>query len=132
MKGYTQRIFFTIIAGASTFLLISSFSGERKKVKVAFKLPYDHTNPVIYDNDYANDEVDWYLMAAASLKNINYKGITTSSAVAPFVPGLVLDTFKKCITNRTRIVQLGRQSGFNFIPDPVQGVIGNLVPPVSG
>lgn len=26
-------------------------------------LPYDRTCPVIYDNDYANDYVDWYLMA---------------------------------------------------------------------
>jgi len=28
-------------------------------------LPYDRTCPVIYDNDYANDYVDWYLMALA-------------------------------------------------------------------
>ncbi len=42
-------------------------------------LPYDNTNPVMYDNDWTNDYVDWYLMALASARDINYRGISTSS-----------------------------------------------------
>ncbi|WPU93589.1 hypothetical protein SNE25_30180 [Mucilaginibacter sabulilitoris] len=95
-------------------------------------LPYDHTNPIMYDNDYANDEVDWYLMATASLGAIKYQGITTTSAVAPFVPGLAINTFKKCVSDRTRIVEIGRRSGFRHIPEAVAGPIGNLEEPASG
>lgn len=95
-------------------------------------LPYGPANPVMYDNDYTNDEVDWYLMAAASLGEINYRGITTTSAVAPFVPGLSINTFKKCISDRTRIVERGRRCGFRHIPEPLAGPIGNLEEPASG
>jgi len=47
------------------------------------RVPYDRSCPVIYDNDYANDYVDWYLIALASVGDIRYKGISTSSSIAP-------------------------------------------------
>ena len=47
-------------------------------------LPYDNTNPVLYDNDWTNDYVDWYLMALASAGDINYVGISTSSSIPPY------------------------------------------------
>ena len=45
-------------------LLLNSMAVEPAPAPA--KLPYDRTCPVIYDNDYANDYVDWYLMALAS------------------------------------------------------------------
>ena len=37
-------------------------------------LPYDRGNPVFFDNDFANDYVDWCLMAAASAGELRYRG----------------------------------------------------------
>ena len=31
--------------------------------------PYDNTNPVMYDKDWTNNYVDWYLMALALLES---------------------------------------------------------------
>lgn len=95
-------------------------------------LPYNKTNPVMYDNDYANDYVDWFLMAEASAGNISYRGITTSSSVQPFNKYLPADFFAGCVRDRDSIVQTGRQSGFQNITDPVPGPLGYLIKPASG
>ena len=42
-------------------------------------LPYDRSNHVWYDNDFANDYIDWYLMAVASAGELVLRGMTTSS-----------------------------------------------------
>jgi hypothetical protein len=36
-------------------------AGAQRAAVAPVTLPYDRTCPVIYDNDYANDYVDWYL-----------------------------------------------------------------------
>src|ERR1700754_1880327 len=128
LSVFSKLFCYAIAAAGCTFL---SFAAASTK-KYNNLLPYDNNNTVIYDNDYANDEVDWYLMAVASLGEIKYKGITTTSAVSPFVPGLVIDTFKKCISDRTRIVSIGQRCGFRHIPEPLAGPTGNLEEPQSG
>jgi hypothetical protein len=77
-------------------LLLNSMAAEPAAAPI--KLPYDQTCPVLYDNDYANDYVDWYLMALASAGDIRYRGISTSSSIAPYnrhMPGT------DCIATRT-------------------------------
>jgi hypothetical protein len=96
-------------------------------------LPYDRGNPVFFDNDFANDYVDWYLMAAASAGELRYRGISTSSSVAPFNRTLPKDYFlERCVGDRARIVQIGRRCGVGNVPNPVAGPLGYLVEPGSG
>jgi hypothetical protein len=111
-------------------LLLSSMAAEPAVASV--KLPYDRTCPVIYDNDYANDYVDWYLMALASAGDIRYRGISTSSSIAPYNRHMPADALDDAIATRTRIVGIGRASGLRHIPEPVAGNRGHLVKPTSG
>ena len=57
-----------------TLLLMAGGCSNEALVQPA-QLPYDNSNPVIYDNDWTNDYVDWYLMALASAGDIQYVGI---------------------------------------------------------
>ena len=95
-------------------------------------LPYDHTHPVIYDNDWTNDYVDWYLMALASVGDINYAGISTSSSIPPYNKHMTAEHLDKQVTRRLRMVEIGRESGFRNIPEPVAGTKGHLRKPASG
>ena len=95
-------------------------------------LPYDRTNPVIYDNDWTNDYVDWYLMALASAGDIKYVGISTSSSIPPYNKHMTAKHLAKSVEWRRKIVRLGRESGFRNVPDPVAGTVGNLKKPASG
>ncbi len=95
-------------------------------------LPYDNTNPVLYDNDWTNDYVDWYLMALASAGDINYVGISTSSSIPPYNKHMTAEHLAKQVDMRRKIVQLGRESGFRNVPDPVAGTKGHLKKPASG
>jgi len=95
-------------------------------------LPYDNTNPVMYDNDWANDYVDWYLMALASVGDINYRGISTSSSVPPYNRYMTAKSLALQVEKRREIVRRGRNSGFRNIPDPLPGTKGNLIKPASG
>lgn len=112
------------------FLLLNSMAAEPPAVPI--RLPYDRTCPVLYDNDYANDYVDWYLMALANAKDIRYLGISTSSSIAPYNRHMPADALDDCIATRTRIVGIGRASGLRHIPGPVAGTRGHLVKPASG
>jgi len=95
-------------------------------------LPYDNTNPVIYDNDWTNDYVDWYLMALASAGDINYVGISTSSSIPPYNRHMTAEHLAKSVKRRHKMVQIGRASGLRNIPDPVAGTQGHLKKPTSG
>jgi len=110
----------------------SAVSGDDATTPPAAVLPYDRTNPVMYDNDYANDYVDWYLMAVASAGDIQYRGISTSSSVAPFNKHLPPEYFDGCVKARTNIVRIGGRCGFRHVPDPIAGPLGYLVKPASG
>jgi len=95
-------------------------------------LPYDKTHPVLYDNDWTNDYVDWYLMALASAGDIDYVGISTSSSIPPYNKHMTAKHLRKSVERRSKIVRLGRESGFRNVPDPVAGTVGNLKKPASG
>ena len=86
----------------------------------------------MYDNDWANDYVDWYLMALASAGEIECRGITTSSSVPPYNRHMTDDGLTRCVEQRSEIVRRGRNSGFRNVPDPVPGTRGNLEEPASG
>ena len=107
----------------------ASFADHNRQDEV---LPYDNTNPVLYDNDWTNDYVDWYLMALASVGDINYVGISTSSSIPPYNKHMTAEHLEKSVGWRRKIVRLGRESGFRNVPDPVAGTKGNLKKPVSG
>lgn len=106
--------------------------GKEAAKTPAVVLPYDHTNPVMYDNDWTNDYVDWYLMALASAGGIKYCGISTSSSVAPYNRHMSAKALAAQVEKRREIVRRGRNSGFRHVPDPAAGTAGNLIRPPSG
>ena len=114
-----------------TLLLMAGGCSNETLVQPA-QLPYDNSNPVIYDNDWTNDYVDWYLMALASAGDIQYVGISTSSSVAPYNRYMPADALALEQQRRSNIVHMGRSSGLRNIPDPVPGSYGPLVRPASG
>ena len=95
------------------------------------ELPYDNSNPVFYDNDWANDYIDWYLMALASAGDIQYLGISTSSSIPPYNRHMVESDLAMQRINRVTNVTVGRASGLQHIPDPVAGTSGHLLRPAS-
>lgn len=111
-------------------VLVNSMAAELPATRI--KLPYDRTCPVLYDNDYTNDYVDWYLMALASAGDIRYRGISTSSSIAPYNRHMPAGALEDCIATRTRVVAIGRASGLRHVPDPVAGTRRHLVKPASG
>jgi hypothetical protein len=86
-------------------------------------LPFDSTNHVWYDNDFANDYVDWYLMAVAASGDVVLRGITTSSTETQW--------FDHLVGTRARIVADGRASGFRNVPQPLPGANRPLVMPLT-
>jgi hypothetical protein len=86
-------------------------------------LPYDASNHIWYDNDFANDYIDWYLMAVAS-SGVVLRGMTTTSSETP--------EFISLLGARARIVADGRASGLRNVPDTLPGADRALVAPASG
>lgn len=70
----------------------------------------------MYDNDWAIDYVDWYLMAIASAGDIMYVGISTSSSVPPY--NRHIKDLSVQMENRQKIVRIGQNSGFRNVPTP--------------
>ncbi|MBN1675281.1 MAG: hypothetical protein JXR37_29845, partial [Kiritimatiellae bacterium] len=89
------------------------------------RLPYDHTNPVLYDNDGAWESgwADIYTMALASAGVIDLRGILTTCSYGeeartpPFSP---LPP-EKAAAERANLVAKARRSGFKNLPDVVAG-----------
>ena len=101
--------------------------------KQDFQLPYDNTNPIIYDNDAVDDVyTDDYLMALASAGDINLVGMITSSSVSPYNKHVTSSGYEKGVPQRAEGVKYARNSGFRNIPDPVRGTKGHLHKPSSG
>ena len=88
-------------------------------------VPFDVTNPVLYDNDDHRDMyTDEYLLSLASAGVIQLKGIiTTYSADA-----VEYDLFVK---GRQHIIQTARQSGLTHLPAATAGPQTRLVRPAS-
>jgi hypothetical protein len=99
----------------------------------AERLPYDRSNPVIYDKDaVANCYTDDYLMALASAGDIRLVGMVTSSSVAPFNPWVSAADFRQWLVQRAEGVDRARRAGFSHLPDPVRGPDRHLERPASG
>ncbi|HUJ10320.1 MAG TPA: carbohydrate-binding protein [Verrucomicrobiae bacterium] len=101
---------------------------------LAISLPYDHTCPVVYDNDSHDDMyTDEYLLALASAGSIALKGMITSSCgwSEPLFPDPVF-VFEWPLAGRSEIVGKALRSGMTNAPTPVAGSGVALVKPVSG
>ncbi len=117
--------FAVVVAAAS--ILIGCESTE------TIRVPYDNSNPVVYDNDETIDMyTDEYLMALASSGEIHLVGIVTSSAIAPYNPDVTSAEYQQMAREREAMARLARTSGFRHIPNPVRGVAGSLQKPTSG
>jgi hypothetical protein len=88
------------------------------------RLPYDRTNHVWYDNDFANDYIDWYVMTNASAGDIVLRGITTTH--------ILPEQFDWLLEERARVIANGRSSGFRRIPEALPGASRAMVEPASG
>lgn len=106
-------------------------------------LPYDNTCPVVHDNDTVIDVyTEDYLMALASVGDIQLRGLVTSSSITPFNPYVPPGDFESdmpphphrlnFVVNRTHGVRLARAAGRSNIPDPIVGIKGHLERPKSG
>lgn len=88
----TYALVFVVIVTVTTASHFSLFP--------RLELPYDNSNPVIYDNDWTNDYVDWYLMALTSAGEIDYRGIITSSSVSPYNRHMTLESLNRQLEAR--------------------------------
>jgi hypothetical protein len=96
------------------------------------KLPYDKSNPVIYENDSHEDiYTDEYLFALASAGDINLKGIITSTSYKDAWQEREI-LYGHLVNGRREMVDKARRSGMSNLPDPVNGPTEALVRPVSG
>ena len=115
-------LFFSIIVMA--FNVLSS--------KLA-TIPYDGSNPVVYDNDETIDVyTDEYLMALSSLGEIELLGFVTSSSIHPFNKWVSEEDFDRFLREREYGIQAAEQSGFNHLPAHYKGTMGHLREPASG
>jgi hypothetical protein len=96
-------------------------------------LPYDRSNPVVYDNDEAVDMyTDEYLLALASVGTIQLKGLITSSPIAPYDIYVTVENYQRDVADRERLVASAKATGWLHIPPHVPGPMGHLPRPASG
>lgn len=125
------RLYSVCVSGlrSGSIRLLSRFGVKPRVVR----LPYDNTNPVIYDKDeVVNCYTDDYIMALASAGDINLVGIVTSSTMRPYNEHVMPEDYERIVAQRIEGIDHARNSGFGNIPDPVRGPKGNLEKPASG
>src|SRR5210317_414779 len=84
-------------------------------------LPYDNTNPIIYDKDEAiNCYTDEYLLALSSAGEIKLLALITSSSIAPYNQWVTSEDFERMLLQRAELINYARKSGFRHVPDPVR------------
>ncbi len=124
--------FILAIAVCVSTLAVSFGMSDRGRQGPNF-LPYDHTNPVVYDNDGVVDMyTDEYLLALASLGEIHLKGLITSSPIEPYNFYVTAKDYEGAVAEREELVSRARASGFVNIPTRVRGPMGHLQKPLSG
>jgi hypothetical protein len=95
-------------------------------------LPYDKTNPIIYENDeYADVYTDEYLFALASSGEIDLRGLITTISFTDSWQKPEIQ-YTNLINGRKELVGKARRSGMRNIPDPTDGPSVSLVRPESG
>lgn len=96
------------------------------------RLPYNQDNPVLYDNDAADDVyADELLLALASTGEIRLAGMITSSSIAPENPFVPPADFDRFVRDREELVAKAEASGLTNIPPRVLGPNGQLERPTS-
>lgn len=96
-------------------ILVISLLGALQTSGSNHKLPFDCTNPVIYDNDDHRDMyTDEYLLSLASAGDIVLKEIITTYSANK----MEYDLF---VEGRQQIIQKARKSGFINLPDAIAG-----------
>jgi hypothetical protein len=122
-----------LVIAITLCIMTLAFSAQDWMARDRSGLPYSRKNPVVYDNDEAVDMyTDEYLMALASLGDIQLKGVLTSSPVAPYDSYVSVENYERDVSDRERLVANARASGFKNVPYPVRGPMGNLQKPISG
>jgi len=115
------------------FIMLVSIGLLIWPTKHVSSLPYDSSDPVIYDNDEAVDQyTDEYLLSLASLGEIQLRGMITSSPIAPYDVYVPRQDYERIVSDREQLVGNAKASGFANIPIQVRGPIGNLERPASG
>jgi len=120
----------TLALGAG---VIAFIVGVEKWPHAEPRLPYGRGNPVVYDNDEAVDMyTDEYLLALASMGEIQLVGMITSSPIEPFDPFVNVANYERDLSDREQLVANAKASGFTNIPNRLRGPMGNLQKPASG
>jgi hypothetical protein len=115
------------LAVVASFALLDA---RRRELSI---LPYDYSNPVVYDNDEAVDMyTDEYLLGLASLGKIRLDGMITSSSVAPYNRYVTVNNYERCVSDREELLANARASNLLNVPNSVRGPMGNLQKPASG
>lgn len=97
------------------------------------ELPYDNTNPIIYDKDEViNCYMDDYIMALASTGDINLVAMITSSTIQPYNKHVTAQDYERMVVQRAEGVNHARASGLYNIPDPIAGPKRHLEKPPLG
>lgn len=111
-------LFLVLLICFGTFI----FAQSRNKA-IQEKLPGNQNFAVVYDNDdYRDVYTDEYLLALASIGEIELKGIITTYSPSEY---------EKFVEGRSQIVELARKSGLQNLPEIWPGTNKKLVRPVS-
>ena len=111
-------LFLVLLICSCTFI----FAQNRNKATQE-KLPGNQNFAVVYDNDDHRDVyTDEYLMALASIGEIDLKGIITTYSPSEY---------GKFVEGRSQILELARKSGLQNLPEIWPGTNKKLVRPVS-
>jgi hypothetical protein len=122
-----------VMLALSAGIVALSFGGLNRLAQDKPGLPYDRGNPIVYDNDEAVDMyTDEYLLALASLGEIQLKGVITSSPIEPYDAYVSVANYERDVADRDELAANAKASGFQNIPDRLRGPMGNLHKPASG
>ncbi len=120
-----------VVLGVALGALAASASGCRAG---PVALPYRAADPVIYDNDSAEDVyTDELVMALQTAHRIDLRGLVTTIGgwkEEPWSPNEVI--VRHAISARRELAAKARRSGMPAVPVPVDGVMTELVRPASG
>lgn len=120
------------LAAFLIILLLFTISSITVLIGKLADIPYNHTSPVIYDNDETIDVyTDEYLMALSSLGEINLLAFITSSSIEPFNKWVSDEDFNRFIKERNYGLMAAKESGFKNIPKHIIGTKGHLKRPKS-
>jgi hypothetical protein len=88
---------------------------------------------VLYDNDGSVDVYTGeYLLALASLGEIELKGMLTSSPIAPYDVYVTAEDYERAVADGEQLVTAAMASHLANVPVRVRGPIGHLPKPASG